>query len=68
MSKGMEKLLRRMISPNADLRCTASEAMQDPYWKTREEDPQHRKFQPPLFANRLTSFRTIFKSYLVPCL
>ncbi|KAK0504145.1 hypothetical protein EDD18DRAFT_1099375 [Armillaria luteobubalina] len=43
MSKGMEKLLRRMISPNADLRCTASEAMQDPYWKTREEDPQHRR-------------------------
>ncbi|KAK0188110.1 hypothetical protein F5146DRAFT_1062051 [Armillaria mellea] len=43
MSKGMEKLLRRMISPNADLRCTASEAMQDPYWKSREEDPHHRR-------------------------
>ncbi|KAG7445820.1 kinase-like protein [Guyanagaster necrorhizus] len=44
MSKGMEKLLHRMIAPNADLRCTASQAMQDPYWKTRkEEDPQHRR-------------------------
>ncbi|KAK0464358.1 kinase-like domain-containing protein [Desarmillaria tabescens] len=44
MSKGMEKLLRRMISPNADLRCTASQAMQDPYWQTRkEEDPRHRR-------------------------
>ncbi|EEB89572.1 hypothetical protein MPER_12312 [Moniliophthora perniciosa FA553] len=32
MSKGVEKLLRRMLAPNADLRCTASEAMKDPYW------------------------------------
>ena len=32
MSSGMEKLLRRMISPNADMRCTATEAMADPYW------------------------------------
>ena len=31
MSKGVEKLLRRMIAPNADLRCTASDAMLDPY-------------------------------------
>ncbi|KAL1760194.1 hypothetical protein FB107DRAFT_270243 [Schizophyllum commune] len=32
MSRGMEKLLRRMMSPNADLRCTASAALEDPYW------------------------------------
>ncbi|KAF9255643.1 hypothetical protein L218DRAFT_314111 [Marasmius fiardii PR-910] len=32
MSKGVEKLLRRMLAPNADLRCTATEAMKDPYW------------------------------------
>ncbi|TRM63866.1 kinase-like domain-containing protein [Schizophyllum amplum] len=32
MSRGMEKLLRRMMSPNADLRCTASDALEDPYW------------------------------------
>lgn len=32
MSKGVEKLLRRMILPNADLRCNASDAMKDPYW------------------------------------
>ena len=40
MSKGVEKLLRRMILPNADLRCTASEAMADPYW-TQTEAPGH---------------------------
>jgi serine/threonine-protein kinase GIN4 len=32
MSKSAEKILRRMIQPNADLRCTAPEALQDPYW------------------------------------
>ena len=36
MSKGVEKLLRRMVLPNADLRCTASEAMADLYWKETE--------------------------------
>ncbi|KAF9568731.1 kinase-like protein [Agrocybe pediades] len=35
-SKGMEKLLRRMVAPNADLRCTASQAMKDSFWKTTE--------------------------------
>jgi len=34
----MEKLIRRMIAPNADLRCTASEAMSDSYWY-RQKDP-----------------------------
>ena len=32
MSQGVERLLRRMISSSAELRCTASEAMKDPYW------------------------------------
>ncbi|KAF8262824.1 hypothetical protein EI94DRAFT_655407 [Lactarius quietus] len=32
MSKGVEKMLHRMIQPNADVRCTASEALEDPYW------------------------------------
>ena len=32
MSQGVERLLRRMISSSADLRCTASEAMKDSYW------------------------------------
>lgn len=32
MSSSLEKLLRRMILPNADLRCTAGAAMADPYW------------------------------------
>ncbi|KAK7048599.1 kinase domain-containing protein [Favolaschia claudopus] len=41
MSKPMERLLRRMISPNADLRCTASDAMKDSYW--RQADSTHRR-------------------------
>ncbi|KAH9924299.1 uncharacterized protein BXZ73DRAFT_103586 [Epithele typhae] len=44
MSKGVEKLLRRMVLPNADLRCTASQAMADPYWTQAESLKQvHRK-------------------------
>ena len=39
MSKGVEKLLRRMILPNADLRCNASQAMEDSYWTTEIEVP-----------------------------
>ncbi|ESK95245.1 map microtubule affinity-regulating kinase 4 isoform 2 [Moniliophthora roreri MCA 2997] len=42
MSKGVEKLLRRMLAPNADLRCTASEAMKDPYW-TSDDQSSHRR-------------------------
>jgi serine/threonine protein kinase len=34
MSKAAEKMLRCMIQPNADLRCTAPEVLQDPYWDT----------------------------------
>lgn len=37
MSTGMEKLLQRMIAPNADLRCTASQAMADEFWRPRRE-------------------------------
>ncbi|KAL1950380.1 hypothetical protein VTO73DRAFT_5504 [Trametes versicolor] len=44
MSKGVEKLLRRMILPNADLRCNASDAMKDPYWTAAAEPAvSHRK-------------------------
>ncbi|KAJ7433039.1 hypothetical protein B0H11DRAFT_773977 [Mycena galericulata] len=44
MSKAIEKLLRRMISPNADLRCTASDAMNDSYWRqSREPASSHRR-------------------------
>ncbi|KAL5524676.1 hypothetical protein ACEPAF_9821 [Sanghuangporus sanghuang] len=32
MSKAAEGLLRRMICPNVDTRCTAAEAILDPYW------------------------------------
>ena len=32
MSEGIERMLRKMISPKADARCTASDAMKDPYW------------------------------------
>ncbi|KAG6817008.1 hypothetical protein H0H87_000904 [Tephrocybe sp. NHM501043] len=37
MSKGMERMLRRMIFPNADLRCTATQLMNDSYWAYRKE-------------------------------
>ncbi|KAF9046192.1 kinase-like domain-containing protein [Panaeolus papilionaceus] len=39
-SKGIEKLLQRMIAPNADLRCTATQAMKDSYWQTTRADAQ----------------------------
>lgn len=37
MSKGMEKLLRRMLEPSADIRCDAIDAMADTYWVGRIE-------------------------------
>ncbi|KAF7299648.1 Protein kinase domain-containing protein [Mycena chlorophos] len=44
MSKGMERLLRKMISPNADLRCNATDAMSDSYWRqARDADTSHRR-------------------------
>lgn len=36
MSKTIEKLLRSMILPNADLRCTATEAISDGYWSEKD--------------------------------
>ncbi|KAJ3482863.1 hypothetical protein NLJ89_g12113 [Agrocybe chaxingu] len=44
-SKGMEKLLHRMISPNADLRCTAMQAMADSYWQASKKEAlvQHKR-------------------------
>jgi hypothetical protein len=45
MSKAMEKMLRRMIAPNADMRCVASDAMDDPYWTGKDvARPAHRSF------------------------
>ncbi|KZV68473.1 kinase-like protein [Peniophora sp. CONT] len=32
MSKSVERLLRRMVQPNADLRCYAPDALADTYW------------------------------------
>lgn len=32
MSAGLEGLLRRMISPNADVRYTSTQVLKDPYW------------------------------------
>ncbi|KAH9990040.1 kinase-like domain-containing protein [Russula vinacea] len=43
MSKGAEKMLHRMIQPNADLRCTAPEVLQDPYWDASLPAPGHKK-------------------------
>ncbi|KAF8073913.1 hypothetical protein FPV67DRAFT_774267 [Lyophyllum atratum] len=43
MSQGMERMLRRMVAPNADLRCTATQAMNDPYWAYRKDSTTHRR-------------------------
>ncbi|KAL4261794.1 non-specific serine/threonine protein kinase [Pleurotus pulmonarius] len=43
MSKPAEQLLRRMLAPNADLRCTASEAMADLYWAQKPSEVSHRR-------------------------
>ncbi|THV03038.1 kinase-like protein [Dendrothele bispora CBS 962.96] len=42
MSKGIERLIKRMLSPNADLRCTATEAMRDIYWM-QDTTSSHRR-------------------------
>ena len=36
-------MLRRMIQPNADQRCTAPEVLQDPYWDASLPAPGHKK-------------------------
>ena len=43
MSAGMEKLLKRMLAPNADLRYTATRAMGDLYWSDRLVTIAHRE-------------------------
>lgn len=43
MSTGMEKLLKRMLAPNADLRYTATRAMADAYWSDRLASVSHSK-------------------------
>jgi serine/threonine protein kinase len=43
LTKAMEKLLQRMMSPNADLRCTAKQAIVDSYWQTHQKDLSHSK-------------------------
>jgi hypothetical protein len=42
MSLDLERLLCRMIAPNADLRCTATGAMADDYWHRRNGVDMHR--------------------------
>jgi hypothetical protein len=44
MSKGIEKLLKRMITPKADLRCDATDAMADAYWDGSIESVSHSTF------------------------
>ena len=36
MTRALEKLIRRMVAPNADVRCLASDALDDPYWVPKE--------------------------------
>ncbi|EIN12938.1 kinase-like protein [Punctularia strigosozonata HHB-11173 SS5] len=42
ISSGVESMLRRMLAPNADLRCTAVGAFQDPYWSQELQDVSQR--------------------------
>src|SRR5882762_7300842 len=44
MSKGAEKLLKRMIAPNADLRCNATAAIADTYWTGPARTASHSAF------------------------
>ena len=52
MSRAIEKLIRRMVAPNADVRCFASEALDDLYWVPKEalkaiQKSAHRMFLVP---------------------
>ncbi|KZT28346.1 hypothetical protein NEOLEDRAFT_916115 [Neolentinus lepideus HHB14362 ss-1] len=65
MSKSMERLLKKMILPNADLRITSSEAMEDPYWTKDLELPAstHKKTvsghtRSPSLADIISPFST----------
>lgn len=37
ISSGIERLIRRMITPDPNVRCSASQAMADSYWRPRAE-------------------------------
>ncbi|KAF9220880.1 hypothetical protein BS17DRAFT_786121 [Gyrodon lividus] len=62
MSQPAERFLKRMIVPNADLRCTAAEAMTDAYWDTTPPTAAHGQRQsastavPPTSHSRTPSF------------
>lgn len=58
MSKGVEKLLRKMTSPNADLRSTSSDAMQDPYWIDKSAS-QHKKTSSALLDTEINLSKLI---------
>ncbi|ETW81318.1 hypothetical protein HETIRDRAFT_451140 [Heterobasidion irregulare TC 32-1] len=60
MSKGAEKMLRRMIQPNADLRCMAKDAMLDLYWAESKDAfaAAHRKSASMSFTGAATSTPT----------
>ncbi|TFK52188.1 hypothetical protein OE88DRAFT_1657290 [Heliocybe sulcata] len=50
MSKGIERLLKKMTLPNADLRITSSQAFDDPYWT--------KDLEPPVSAHKRTASGT----------
>lgn len=57
---GLEKLLRKMILPNADLRITAPVALNDPYFAlAKPETPRTCLFSPTYFC---TLCRAIYVS------
>ena len=56
MSRAVEKLIRRMVAPNADVRCFASDALDDPYWMPKEalkavQRAAHRKSLHPTISH-----------------
>jgi hypothetical protein len=53
MSKSMERMLRKMVVPNADLRYTAPQAMLDPFWDYRKTSATTHSMDP---VNRLYAF------------
>jgi len=52
MSKQVERFLKRMVVPNADLRCTAADLMLDSYWEG-----------PSVFTNNV---KTLHSEYPLP--
>lgn len=61
MSLDLERLLCRMIAPNADLRCTATGAMADDYWHRRNGVDMHRMLCSLIIAHSLTTIRAVRK-------